>query len=536
MHREYQLGDCRLKIFLGDITDLAVDAIVNSENSDLIMDAPDGASVSAALRRRSHRALPEEVEALGPLQLGRAVMTAASGSLRCRYLIHAAVVQRSIVRGVGGADTTSYESSVEALAGAVRSSLELAGALGLSSIAFPAFGVRAAAIPKEVSSEVMIAQVVKIAPTIDSLREVIVALLDPESFLVFFERAITRHAEYNAPLELTMRRRGGEIEAELAGAGPVIAHGRCALDHDLLTDLGVRFAALQRSAQHGAHEAPTILRSLGGFIWNFVFPSELRGALSSCVAANLCLRLADDLAALPVELAWDGHSFLCERFRIGRQISSPRPLTSPPKDRTRRALIMTDPRGDLDGARGEAVALFSVFSEAQVDVELRGGERVSRLSLLSERPAPSVLHYCGHAAASRGDAADIGWLLADTAVEVSEVAQAMGATGLVFVNACGADGGGVLGTQACLTTARAFLEAGARHVIVNLWPIADGSAKCFAVSFYRALVMGHEVGEALRTARATLREGVGPARIDWAGYLHFGDPRARVFGERWGAG
>ena len=64
----------RLQIHLGDITRLGVDAIVSSENSDLIMDVPLGPSVSAAIRRVEGEGLARDLARLGPTDPGRAVV------------------------------------------------------------------------------------------------------------------------------------------------------------------------------------------------------------------------------------------------------------------------------------------------------------------------------------------------------------------------------------------------------------------------------------------------------------------------------
>jgi|GEM_PF-4042860 len=54
------------------------------------------------------------------------------------------------------------------------------------------------------------------------------------------------------------------------------------------------------------------------------------------------------------------------------------------------------------------------------------------------------------------------------------------------------------------------------------WPVDDAAAETFATELYQVLLQpGRTVGEALRTARATV-QGLGHS-IDWANYLHYGN-------------
>lgn len=516
MYREYRIGSRRMKIFLGDITDLQVDAIVNSENNDLIMDRRDGPSVSAAIRRRSADGFAETVAGLGPIPLGKAVMTQATGSLRCRYVIHAAVVRRR--------SAEEHETEPSLLRSSVRSSLELAAALGMKSVAFPAFGVRAAQVPKEVSSDLMIEEVTRMLEQETSLEEVIFALLDPESFLVFFERAIIRHVEYSAPIELTVSQRPHGIEMRLQEGGPVASRDFVKLKQDLLKDVALRFEALQSAAQRQLIDAEQLLRSLGGFLWNFFLPPRIREGLSESRAANLLLRIDESLQGLPLELAWDGQACLNERFRIGRQVAAN--VTPSGRYKQRRASHLTifcDSHCNLPGAHQEGVALFRMLGDKGVAVELRGGKRASRANLLALLPDTSILHWSGHGQPQENGGPP-SWLLSDGLLEPSELTGPVQCPSLVFSNACALDPQGLLG-QGRLEMGQAFLRMGARHFIGSLWEIDDRASRHFALAFYQALLDDRDTGDALRAARAAVKEQLGDRSVDWAAYVHFGDPR-----------
>jgi len=120
-------GGSRLELVQGDITRELTDAIVNAANSGLL----GGGGVDGAIHRAGGTAILEECreirERQGSLPAGEAVIT-SGGRLAARHVIHTV---GPVWRGGGHAEA-------ETLARCYRSSLELAAARGLSSVAFPA--------------------------------------------------------------------------------------------------------------------------------------------------------------------------------------------------------------------------------------------------------------------------------------------------------------------------------------------------------------------------------------------------------------
>jgi O-acetyl-ADP-ribose deacetylase (regulator of RNase III) len=121
----------RIEIVHGDITALAVDAIVNAANERLL----GGGGVDGAIHRAAGPALLEECRRIAPVRpgvrcpTGEARITAGYG-LPARFVIHTAgPVWRGGTRG-----------EAELLASCYRSSLRLACECGARSIAFPAIG------------------------------------------------------------------------------------------------------------------------------------------------------------------------------------------------------------------------------------------------------------------------------------------------------------------------------------------------------------------------------------------------------------
>jgi len=131
----------RIVLCEGDITEQAVDAIVNAANSKLVL----GAGVAGAIRQRGGPEIQAECDAIGPIELGDAAVTGA-GNLNARWVIHAAGMPP------GGSAT---ESSIHA---SVRRSLELAREKGCRSVAIPAIGAGIGGFPAQRCAEILLAE------------------------------------------------------------------------------------------------------------------------------------------------------------------------------------------------------------------------------------------------------------------------------------------------------------------------------------------------------------------------------------------
>jgi len=162
----------KIEVVQGDITEQAVDAIVNAANNHLWM----GSGVAGAIVRRGGRVIEADAIRQAPIQVGTAVITGA-GTLAAKHVIHAAAM---------GQDLLTDDDKIER---ATSGALDLAEARGLKSIAFPALGTGVGGFRVEDCARIMVRVVHEHAGRDTAVNEIRFVLFDDSVFQAFQEAA-----------------------------------------------------------------------------------------------------------------------------------------------------------------------------------------------------------------------------------------------------------------------------------------------------------------------------------------------------------
>ncbi len=166
----------RVIVATGDITSIAVDAIVNAANAALM----GGGGVDGEIHRRGGPAIPAACAEIrrtrypDGLPVGEAVLTTA-GNLPARFVVHT-------VGPIWGAD----EPAAKLLASCYRKAIELVDAEGLQSISFPAIATGAYGYPKDKAAAVVskaIAAALNKAHTVRRVHLVFFSDADRDTFV-----------------------------------------------------------------------------------------------------------------------------------------------------------------------------------------------------------------------------------------------------------------------------------------------------------------------------------------------------------------
>ncbi|MET7798950.1 O-acetyl-ADP-ribose deacetylase [Streptomyces decoyicus] len=161
-----------LTLIQGDITEQAVDAVVNAANSSLL----GGGGVDGAIHRRGGPEILAECRALRAAHYGRGLPTGqavatTAGRLPARWVIHT----------VGPVHSGSEDRS-GLLASCYREALRIADELGARTVAFPAVSTGVYGWPMEDAARIAV-ETVRDAET--AVEEVRFVLFDEQAYATF---------------------------------------------------------------------------------------------------------------------------------------------------------------------------------------------------------------------------------------------------------------------------------------------------------------------------------------------------------------
>jgi O-acetyl-ADP-ribose deacetylase len=165
----------KINLIKGDITKLAVDAIVNAANSSLL----GVGGVDGAIHRAGGPAILEDCMKIrarqGSCDTGEAVIT-TGGNLPSRHVIHT----------VGPVwNASKPEEMARLLGNCYRNSLRLAVENGLKTVAFPNISTGIYGYPKDKAAEVAISTVKEFLETTDAIETVTFVCFDDENYQLY---------------------------------------------------------------------------------------------------------------------------------------------------------------------------------------------------------------------------------------------------------------------------------------------------------------------------------------------------------------
>lgn len=283
-----------------------------------------------------------------------------------------------------------------------------------------------------------------------------------------------------------------------------------------------------------------LIRDVGDLMYRLVIPDQMQMLLSNSPCS---LTVTTNDLELPWELMHVEDDFLClklpvARMPMGRTVPR-RPKQPQPRSKLRFLLIYADPKDNLPLARNEVETIEQSLRREwkdRIDIQLLKGADSSgrQLNEALRRGQFDVIHYAGHAGFDKKDGDLSGLLLHNEEIFFAQkVRRILEGRPLVFLNACEA---GFVANPAYVSKienylqkpaeglASAFIYGGAVGCIGALWPIYDGPAAQFAVTFYGYVLEGYTIGEAMRRARLDIRKNH-PEQITWASFVLYGDPR-----------
>jgi O-acetyl-ADP-ribose deacetylase (regulator of RNase III) len=177
---QIKLNHLTIELIQGDITDLALDAIVSAATTSLNL----GTGVAGAIRLKGGSTIQDECNKIGYCEVGSAVITGA-GELRAKHVIHA----------VGPRLGEGNEK--QKLASATRAALTLAEQNGLESIGFPAISTGVFGYPIEACAKVMLEEIIIAAYDKDltHLKRIVMCLFDERAYQIFAQELQARLTE-----------------------------------------------------------------------------------------------------------------------------------------------------------------------------------------------------------------------------------------------------------------------------------------------------------------------------------------------------
>lgn len=314
---------------------------------------------------------------------------------------------------------------------------------------------------------------------------------------------------------------------------------------DINNDCSKLFSILNSSGRYAKVDRAALghIKYIGQSLFDKLFTLKVKELIHSTQCQDFILKVDGSLVQVPWELLHDGSNFLCQRFNIGRMVSTRQKigsLTIRKSQKPLKMLILADPKGDLDASYEEGIVLRRKFEDFKEDVEIDIKTTSIKTDFIKRSLREyDIIHYAGHAKYDLENPFLCGWEMVNGLLSTADIIHMRGGAPLpllIFSNACRSgqtepwhlnsdSEKGIYGL------ANAFLLSGVQHYIGTFWDIPDSVSLCFAVTFYQKLLNGMSIGKSLRDARGYLLKTHGKDNTTWMAYMLYGDPTFSYFGK-----
>ncbi|MEM7114417.1 MAG: CHAT domain-containing protein [Chloroflexota bacterium] len=235
---------------------------------------------------------------------------------------------------------------------------------------------------------------------------------------------------------------------------------------------------------------------------------------------HIYLILPPAISDLPLSACYDGETYLAEKVSLTYLQALSYLSSNRDKINGKQALVMGHSDGGrLSGTLAEAQWVSNTLSNREGESYLLLEDEATHERLIQLISQADRIHLSTHAT-FRADNPFFSWIrLAGSRLMAHDLYHlTLEKRPFIFLSAC-ETGKGLERGGTSLGMTRAFLAAGAADLVVTQWPLVDIEGGQFVKDFYRPLLEGASVAQAVAIAqRQAVQRGEHP--FFWATYLH----------------
>lgn len=282
----------------------------------------------------------------------------------------------------------------------------------------------------------------------------------------------------------------------------------------------------------GRDQVAETLRTIGADLYEKLFPRELKELWSRRIRGRVSsIMIISDEPWIPWEIIRPSHEtengttvedgFLCETYLLARWIAGPPP---PSEIRVTAGAVIAPDQSDLRHANEEVKFLRTSLGPV-TDID----PHVAAVWTLLKMGGVQLIHFVCHGQFDPQKHEQSTLYLEDhDQLKARDIAGERRNFGknrpFVFLNACQTARADV-SLVGIGSWAEKFIGAESGGFLGSSWDVTDSLAARFSQSFYRALLEGKTIGEAVQRARLDVREDGDPT---WLAYTLYADPLARA--------